>query len=923
MDADKWKEIKEVFSRAVELEGDARSAFVSSLQDEALQREVKKLLVADEAAEMFFEDVSIVANISPVEYTGKYIGNYKILRELGRGGMGTVFLAERADLKQKVALKVIRHGIDSDLILRRFRREQEILAALEHPNIARLLDVGVSAENVPFLVMEYIEGEDLLEFCGKNNFSVSEKLVLFRKVCAAVSYAHSRLVVHRDLKPSNILVNEKGEPKLLDFGISKLISETGSGEDKGTVTSFGMLTPNYASPEQFRGETVSTSTDVYSLGVILYELLTGVLPYEVVDKRFDEVARVVCETQPKRPSSAVENVSTVKNSTRENDNRKTSGDDEPRKSEYKPAKTDSRRLKGDIDNIVLKSLRKEPERRYLSVEQLSEDLQRHLAGLPVTARPATLFYRTEKFIKRNRAVVFSGVSIFLILIIAVAGISWQFVRAERQRVLAEKRFGEVRQMANNVVFKYYDEADKLSGSTKMRELMVTDALNYLDELARDSAGDASLQKELGQAYIRIGRVQGRVYNTNLGNTNGAVESYRKGIELLEPLAGASEDVKFQWDLVNAEGELSSILRRQGNFAEADSLLKKTIALGEKFLAASPDDPTLLARSAYSYYFLGDTLPVGTGENENITAYQNCITAAEKALARDPNHLRANNILAAALQRIGNQTLLLARDAAELGDEKTAQKLREEAAPYYYKSIEICEKLIKLQPDDILYQSLLSTAKVNESEYLLETAQYEAALRVERRGLDEFDERAKIDPENDENKLNSTYLYSALSSTYARLGNFDKATENYQKAMQIFDALVAHDANNLDYRQRRLITAFAYADELVRLRKIDAARRIYTDEFAAFEPAMKEKDAQFTLSTRGLLLEKLGDCDFALAGQTDALPAVRDEFCKKALKEYEDSLAIWSETAAQISPGVSDPGRIRIVRFKADSCRKSG
>jgi serine/threonine protein kinase len=204
--------------------------------------------------------------IAPKDFAAKdVIGNYEIIKKIGEGGMGEVFLAERADIQQRVALKIIRHGANSDVILKRFRREQEILAALEHPNIARLIDVGVSETGVPFLAMEYVEGVDLIAYTDQKNLSVGEKIILFRKICEAVAYAHSRLVVHRDLKPSNIIVNEKGEPKLLDFGISKLISETESIENKGTVTALGMLTPNYASPEQFRGETVSTATDVYSL----------------------------------------------------------------------------------------------------------------------------------------------------------------------------------------------------------------------------------------------------------------------------------------------------------------------------------------------------------------------------------------------------------------------------------------------------------------------------------------------------------------------------------------------------------------------------------------------------------------------------------------------------------------------------------
>ncbi len=226
MTPEKWNEVKELFNKAVELSGEERKSFLDGQinGDSELRLEVEKLLAADENAETLFDGKSLIA--SDVSADQKQIGNYHLQKQIGEGGMGAVYLAQRADLKQKVAVKIIRHGADSEVILRRFRREQEILAALEHPNIARLLDVGVSANGVPFLVMEYVEGEDVIAFCQRVNLSVNEKLVLFRKVCEAVSYAHSRLVVHRDLKPSNILVNEKGEPKLLDFGISKLISET-------------------------------------------------------------------------------------------------------------------------------------------------------------------------------------------------------------------------------------------------------------------------------------------------------------------------------------------------------------------------------------------------------------------------------------------------------------------------------------------------------------------------------------------------------------------------------------------------------------------------------------------------------------------------------------------------------------------------
>ncbi|MGI9034586.1 MAG: serine/threonine protein kinase, partial [Pyrinomonadaceae bacterium] len=338
------------------------------------------------------------------------------------------------------------------------------MATLEHANIAHLLDGGTTASGLPYFVMEYVEGADLLEYCRRRNLSLNEKLNLFRKVCSAVAYAHSRLIVHRDLKPSNILVNEKGEPKLLDFGISKLLSDV-ENEEQGTVTSLGMMTPNYAAPEQFRGENVSTATDVYSLGVILYELLTDKLPYNVNDRRLYEVARIVCETDPNRPSEI------------------SAQTDENRKTNFKFRNQTSKFLRGDLDNILLKSLRKEPERRYSSVEKFSDDLRRHLEGLPVAARPATFSYRAEKFIRRNRLPVFSAALAFLILTIGIAGISWQYARAESQRQIAEQRFNQVRGLADNVIFKYHDTVSKLQGSTEIRRMLVKDATNYLDALA--------------------------------------------------------------------------------------------------------------------------------------------------------------------------------------------------------------------------------------------------------------------------------------------------------------------------------------------------------------------------------------------------------------------------------------------------------
>ena len=318
------------------------------------------------------------------------IGVYEIVSDLGFGGMGAVYLARRADGKfeQTVAIKMLRREFNTERLRRTFEREKDILAALSHSNIARLLDAGSTTEGIPYLVMEYVKGEPLDEFCRRRQLSLDERLRLFTKVCEAVAYAHRNLIVHRDLKPSNILVSEDGEPKLLDFGISKLLGTDGA-DGVGGVTQLGALTPHYASPEQVRGETVTTASDVYSLGVVLFKVLTDRLPYRSTEKTNGDLQRAITESAPPLPSASAQTADMTS------------------------------RLKGDLDNIVLKSLSKEPERRYHTVDQFAADLRRFAEGQPVMARPATLPYRAIKFYGRNKVSVWAAA---LILISLCAGI---------------------------------------------------------------------------------------------------------------------------------------------------------------------------------------------------------------------------------------------------------------------------------------------------------------------------------------------------------------------------------------------------------------------------------------------------------------------------------------------------------------------
>ncbi len=410
METATWAKIKEILDLTLDLDPDARNAFLDQqgIASE-LRTEIESLLENEEAAEdmMRLPAVAFARDLLDDEDPiGQEIGAFKVIRELGHGGMGAVYLAERTDGKfvQRVAIKLLKREVNTATVRRRFRREREILASLDHPNIARLLDTGTTADRIPFLAMEYVEGLPIDQYCDRNELGLEQRLELFRKVCSVVDFAHRSLVVHRDLKPSNILVTSDGIPKLLDFGISKITSD--EIENTATVTRLGMMTPSYASPEQLRNESVTTAADIYSLGVILYQLLSGHRPFESKEGDLKEILKAVTEIDPPLPSSVADTAEPHRPGSgwKSDEASSSMGQTEPAGSpETSPATVGVKPnlLRGDLDNIVLKALKKEPDRRYRSAESFSDDIGRHLAGLPVTARPDTFSYRAEKFVKRN------------------------------------------------------------------------------------------------------------------------------------------------------------------------------------------------------------------------------------------------------------------------------------------------------------------------------------------------------------------------------------------------------------------------------------------------------------------------------------------------------------------------------------------
>ncbi|MFL6255338.1 MAG: protein kinase domain-containing protein, partial [Pyrinomonadaceae bacterium] len=394
MTPERWKQIEGVFDAAIDLAPAERDAYLASVcdGDAELRRQVELLIRSHDAAGSFIEEPAVAGVITnpgrldeDAPFIGRRIGSYRIVRELGRGGMGAVYLAVRADdeFQKRVAIKLVKRGMDTDFILRRFRQERQILASLDHPYIARLMDGGTTDDGLPYFVMEYIEGLPVNQFCDAHKLSTPERLRLFLKVCNAVGFAHHNLVIHRDLKPSNVLVMADGTPKLLDFGIAKLLNpEMGGRALDPTTLAMRLMTPEYASPEQVRGETVTMVSDVYSLGVLLYDLLTGHRPYTLRSRSPEEIARVICEQEPERPSVAVNLIEVIP--SRGPEPLEITPDSVSRVRDGSLEKL-RRQLSGSIDNIVLKSLRKEPQRRYQSVEEFARDIEHYLEGRPVSA----------------------------------------------------------------------------------------------------------------------------------------------------------------------------------------------------------------------------------------------------------------------------------------------------------------------------------------------------------------------------------------------------------------------------------------------------------------------------------------------------------------------------------------------------------
>lgn len=497
-----WKKVEDLFSRALELPRQDRKVFVETEagDDQLLLAAVLGLLDADASKDPINEIVQKAASKSvsndPDKLLDKQIGNYRLLSLLGEGGMGSVYLAERSDeqFQQQVAIKVLNSYRPSKNLIQRFRAERQILANLDHPNIAKLLDGGETDEGLPYLVMEYVAGEPITEYCDQNRLSTRVRLGLFEDVCDAVQHAHQNLVIHRDIKPSNIIVNNDGVPKLLDFGIAKLMRPEDLQQTVAvTMDSARLLTPGHASPEQVRGETITTATDVYSLGVLLYQLLTGQFPFEITSYRPADIERVICDSIPSRPSTRIEQSATDESAT---------GQSQATNARATTPRKLAKQLRGDLDNIVLVAMRKEASRRYATVRQLQQDISNYLNNRPVRARSESFGYLASKFVRRNRSGVAAG-AIFMAVIVALSG--YYTINLTRQRDIARLEASKAVEISSFLtdLFAEADPRFSLGEQMSPKQMLDRGAARITDELATQPELQAALMATIGESYNQL------------------------------------------------------------------------------------------------------------------------------------------------------------------------------------------------------------------------------------------------------------------------------------------------------------------------------------------------------------------------------------------------------------------------------------
>lgn len=755
------------------MEPAARDALLVHLEltDPPLAREVRSLLVAHEASADFLAEPPAFEPARSVN-VGDRLGPYRIVGEIGHGGMGVVYRARRDDgtFAKDVAIKLIDPALRSEPVLKRFRDERQILALLDHPHIARLLDGGTAEDGTPYLVMEFVEGESLLEHCDSRRLGIDQRLSLFLQVCDAVQFAHQRLVVHRDLKSDHVMVTPDGSPRLLDFGIAKLIAaEAGGPAATLTAPLQRLLTPDYASPEQIRGEPTSVATDVYSLGVILYELLTGMRPRHFTTRSPEEILRVALEDEARAPSALASSAMPA----------------EAAASRGTSTRQLRRRLSGDLDFITLKALERDVAHRYGSVEQFARDLRRHLSGHPVLARGQSTRYRMSRFVRRNRAAVITGSLVTLALVAGLAGTTWQASVARHERDRAQRRFEDVRALAHAMMFDLHDAIAPLPGSTRARELLVQNALRYLDQLRAESAGDVALQRELASAYAKVGDVQGRPMFANLGQTAPALASYDQSLALLDAVSRAWPDsAGVSRDLFVTTMRRADLLGTMGRDSEALEAMLSAQQRIRTQIARHPRDTLLLRDLGVACDRLFDQRLAAGDTLGALAEFREGLGVIQPLFDADPRDVPSR------------RAILITH--AKLGAVQSARGQRDSALASYQAAERLALEAVQALPHDVDASRDLSIVYGMHGLFLADGGALDSALAVYAHGMRISERLAAADPDNALQQADVAAGHLEIGGMLKRGRRYRAAEASFQEAAERFTRLAAADTANTDH-----------------------------------------------------------------------------------------------------------------------------
>ena len=877
MSPDRWQRLEEVFAAVADLPSDEQRRYLDANcdSDPELRQEVEELLQADTGKPLQAVVSAAASNLAKDQdavdpLIGTFLGPYRIVALLGRGGMGAVYRAIREDdqFSKQVAVKVIPRLLAGPDAIARFRAERQILANLEHPNIARLLDGGTS-QGAPYLVMEFVEGGvPITQYVSEHFLSLNDRLALIRSVCAAVQYAHSNLIVHRDLKPANILIAADGSVKLLDFGIAKILEPTPSDSQP---TAGQMITPDFASPEQIRGETVTTSTDVYSLGIVVYEVLTGERPYRASGQSPGEMERIICHTEPRRPSDV---------------------DGTPPKLR--------RKLAGDLDNIVLMAIRKDPARRYRSAEHLSEDIRRHLDGMPVRARPDTIAYRAGKFMRRNVWPIAAG---FLIASSLIAGT----VVSVRQARAARNRFDQLRGFARTMLVDLHGQLADIPGTSRARQALTEHVSDYLKKIVANNAeDDEELATEIAATYLRLSELQGTTPDAlgsldmgrkllerkrargsaapadllmlarlrlRMGNTFSDLSRPVEATEHLLAATSLAVDVGKEGGLepikirARADWRLARIHRVQYRLDDAERHARA--ALAACVSAHAPDDREIDEIRAGTQFVLGGVLRRQGKWDESLRVYLEALADDKRRLALNPGSAqlqrdlaRAHSIVADLLSQIPGQeaaTRTHVREAIARGEklaaldphDKTAQselaqylslggealtqpKDREEVERYLRRALPIFQTLLHGEPDSgtFLLYAALTEAELGDCIGKKQLTR-ESILPI-RNGLKTIEHLVARDRANTTNVIELIKLQKLLANNLARAGEAGEAIALSQAVIATARRISGTEGSQTEVPKRELIRAYiAMGDIFARLgRRAESIRnyRVAVTEF---------------------------------------------------------------------------------------------